>query len=40
MICVICKQDEVRLGKATVVFEREGTTVVISACCRFCAVSS
>ena len=29
MICVICKQDEVRLGKATVVFEREGATVVI-----------
>jgi YgiT-type zinc finger domain-containing protein len=29
MICVICKQDEVRPGKATVVLEREGTTVVI-----------
>ena len=29
MICVICKQDEVRSGKATVVFERESTTVVI-----------
>jgi len=29
MICVICKQDEVQPGKATVVFEREGTTVVI-----------
>ena len=29
MICVICRQDEVRSGKATVVFEREGTTVVI-----------
>jgi YgiT-type zinc finger domain-containing protein len=29
MMCVICKQDEVRLGKVTVVFERDGTTVVI-----------
>ena len=28
MICVICRQDEVRSGKATVVFERDGTTVV------------
>lgn len=29
MMCAICKEDEVRSGKATVVFEREGTTVVI-----------
>ena len=38
MICVICKQDEVRSGKATVVFEREGTTVVIKGVpARICA---
>lgn len=38
MICVICKQDEVRLGKATVVFEREGTTAVIKGVpARICA---
>ena len=38
MICVICKQDDVRSGKATVVFEREGTTVVIKGVpARVCA---
>ncbi len=38
MMCVICKQDEVRLGKATVVFERAGTTVVIKGVpARICA---
>jgi len=29
MICVICKNGETRLGKATVTLEREGTTLVI-----------
>ena len=38
MICMICKQDEVRFGKATVVFERDGTTVVVkSVPARICA---
>ena len=38
MRCVICKQDEVRPGKATVVLEREGTTVVIKGVpARICA---
>ncbi len=29
MICVICKNGETRLGKATVTLEREETTLVI-----------
>ena len=38
MRCVICKQDEVRSGKATVVFERDGTTVVFKGVpARICA---
>ena len=38
MICLICKRDEVRMRKATVVFEREGTTVVIKGVpARVCA---
>ena len=38
MMCVICKQDEVRPGKATVVLEREGTTVVFKGVpARICA---
>ena len=38
MRCVICKQDEVRPGKATVVLEREGTTVVFKGVpARICA---
>ena len=38
MKCVICKQDEVGPGKATVVLEREGTTVVFKGVpARICA---